>query len=134
MVPFWKDVKEQVKEILGLDIPCYPGHFLLYIPPMPLSHYKKSALPHLLNAAKRILPIYWKRVQVPSREEWVGRVNEIREAEDWIATCKGTRDKLANIWSLWLDHVSGPAQVPSSLDMALLELAEPALSHRDRPQ
>lgn len=101
---------------------------------MPISQYKKSVLPYLLNAAKRLLPIYWKRAKVPGREEWVRRVNEIREVEDWIATSRASRDRFTNIWSLWLGHISDSDQVSSSLDVALLELAEPTLRQCNQPQ
>lgn len=67
--PFWVDIRSQIKDILGLDIPLSPVHFDLHIPPMPISQSKKSVLPYLLNAAKCLLTIYWKRAQVPGREE-----------------------------------------------------------------
>lgn len=80
--PYWEDIRSQIKDIMGLDVPLSPVHFLLHVPPMPVSLYKKSVLPHLLNAAKRLLPIYWKQTQILGREEWRHKVSEIREAED----------------------------------------------------
>lgn len=58
IVPFWKDFRDQV---LGLDIPLSLVHFLLHVSPMLMSQYKNRGLPHLLNTAKRLLPIYWKQ-------------------------------------------------------------------------
>lgn len=50
--PFWEDIKEQIKTILGLEVPFSPEHFILHIPASSLRQYKKSVLPHLLNAAR----------------------------------------------------------------------------------
>lgn len=35
------------------------------------------------------------------------------------------------MWSLWTEHFSDLAQVPSSLDVSLLKLADPTLAKRD---
>lgn len=84
--PFWLDISTQIRDIMGLDVPLSLIHFLFHIPPMPVRQYKKSTILHLLNAAKSLLSIYWKQSQIPSREKWLSKVSEIKEAEDWIAT------------------------------------------------
>lgn len=103
------------------------AHFLLHAPTLPLSHYKKSALPHLPNAAKRLIAIYWKPPQVPTREEWLRKVSKIKEAEEWVATCQDRRERFTSSWAPWEEYTSAPDPVPSSLEVALLELAEPLL-------
>lgn len=87
-------------------------------------------LPHLLNADKCLLPIYWKQARIPSLEEWTRKVKEIKEAEEWVATCNGISKRFNTIWALWLHHTSDTGFIPSSLDTALLELAEPYLRGR----
>lgn len=57
--------------------------------------------------------------------EWFGKVKEIMEAEEWLATCKDERDRFKSIWAGWREHVSGSAQTSSSLDIALLAPADP---------
>lgn len=128
--PYWTDIKSLIREILDLDIPLSPAYFLLHVPRIPISRYKKSALPHLLNAARRLLPIYWKQARVPSREDWIKKVNDIREAEHWIATCRGKVERFEAIWGPWKDYMSDSDQISSSLDLALLKLAEPSLRSR----
>lgn len=78
---FWKAVKAQITEILDIDIPLSPVHFLLHVPTVPLSQYKQCTLPHLLNAAKSSILICWMQTQIPGCEEWTKKVNEIMEAE-----------------------------------------------------
>lgn len=61
---FWLDMKAHIKSILDMDIPNSPIH----IPTFPFSQYKKCVLPHLLNAFRCLIPIYWNKTQVPSRQ------------------------------------------------------------------
>lgn len=122
--PFWEDVRDQNKIVTGIEVPSSPKHFPLHVPPIPLLQYKMSVLPHLLDAARHI---YCKKSRIPTQEEWIGGVNAARETEDWIATCRDSRDRFTGIWAPWSVYVSDPAYVPSSLDTALLELSDPSL-------
>lgn len=117
-------VSKHVSDGLGVDIPDLLSHFLLHTP-RPFTHYKQSALPHLLNAARRLIPIYWKSLRISSKVEWMGMVGEIMDAEEWLATCRGTQKGLDSIWASWRDHISGSLSVSSSFDTALLALADP---------
>lgn len=78
---------------------------------------------YFLNVAKCLLPIYWKQTHVPNREEWTRKVKEIRQAEEWVATCNGTKERFDTTWAPWLKHTSDVGFIASSLDVALLELA-----------
>lgn len=72
--PYWEDIKSQIKDIMDLDIPLSPIHYLLHIPPMPITQYKKSILPHLLNAAKRLLPIFFGK----AHRSQIGRSGSVK--------------------------------------------------------
>lgn len=76
------------------------------------------------------IPIHWKKSNIPTREQWIAGVNAIREAKEWIATCRGLREKHLAIWAPWNEFSPDPRWVPSSLDAALLELADPSLKAR----
>ena len=60
----------------------------------------------------------------------MAKVNDIREAEHWIATCKDTLDCFNVVWAPWVAHMTNPGEVSSSLDLAILELAELTLRSR----
>lgn len=130
IVPFWTDIKDQIKVITGIEVPLSPMHFLLHIPPISLKQYKKNILPHLLNVARRLLPIYWRQSKVPTREDWIKGVSAVREAEEWLATCRGSRERFLGIWAPWSEYTTDSRDIPSSLDIALLELADPTLRAR----
>lgn len=76
-------------------------------------------------------------MQLDAYFQYIGsKVNDMREAEHWIATCRGTPERFNIICSPWSTYVTDPGLVPSSLDLALLELAEPSLGScvdRDPP-
>lgn len=60
----------------------------------------------------------------------MGKVNKIKDVEDWVATCKGTRKRFNCIWVVWQQYTSDPGHILSSLYVALLELADPSLRLR----
>lgn len=124
------DGNTSIKNALQIKIPFSPTHFLLHLPALRLSHSKKSALPHLLNAAKRLIPLYWKRPQIPTLAEWLQKVSDIREAEEWVPRCKDRSERFNGVWAHWRKYITDANPVSSSLDVALLELAEPSLKLR----
>lgn len=123
--PFWEEIKRNVKAILEIDLPLVPVHFLFHLPTILMAKYKKSALPHLLNAEKRLIQIHWKGTYVPNHGDWVRRVTDIMEAEQWIATCRNRRDHFEAVWEPWKTYIAGTQTVSPSLDMALLALVDP---------
>lgn len=73
--PFWREIRDRINDILEDDLPLLLVHFLLHVPTVPLTRYRCSVLPHLLNMAKRCLPIHWNRAHIPSREDWIKKSN-----------------------------------------------------------
>lgn len=130
IVPFWTDIRARIKEILSLDIPYSSIHSLLHIPSVPVSQYKKSMLPHLLNALKRSLPNNWKTAQIPRKENRVHRVNESKQAKDQIVTYK----KVPSTWAPWLDYTQIQSKYPPVQIWRCLELVELSLRQRIPPQ
>lgn len=116
---YWVDIKAWIAQIFGINLPFSPLHFLLHAPALPLSHYKRSTIPYLLNAAKCLIPIQWKSVCVPIHKDWIRNVTETMEAEEWIATCKGMQDCFDTICATWSQSISGLNEVSSILDVAL---------------
>lgn len=110
--PFWLDIHAQIKLILDVELPDSPLESLLHFPTIPLGQYRKSILPHLLNAARRLIPIHWKKPQIPTRTEWIGLVDNIMAAEEWMAKCKDKYEKFYSIWATWM-HYTGQGKEPA---------------------
>lgn len=111
-------------EILEINISLLLAYFLLHVPTIPLVRYKISILPHLFNAPKRLSSIHWKSASVPSHGDWIKKVTEIMEAEEWIAICEGKRGRFD--WAPWRRYTPGSGLISSSLDVALLALTDPS--------
>lgn len=62
--------------------------------------------------------------QFPTIAEWLKKVDEIKEAEEWVAMCKDRHERFTNIWASWQKYTADPDPVPSSLEVAFLELAD----------
>lgn len=104
--PYWQD-RAQIRTILDIDLLDLSLQFLLHVPSILLGYYRKYVLPHLLNAAQWLIPIYLKKTQFPCRAQWITLVNNIMEAEEWMATCKGRHSKFYAVWATWIHYSSG---------------------------
>lgn len=74
------------------------------------SHYKRSALPQLLNASRHLIVVYCKMPKVPGREDWVKLVSWLMEPEEWMAQCNDKYDKFYSIWAKWNHYNSGVSE------------------------
>lgn len=54
--------------------------------------------------------------------------------QDSIATCKGAHKLFTSMRAVWLARIPDPQLASSSLDLALLDMAEPSLRQRKHSQ
>lgn len=80
-----------------LDEACW----MLHVTNSPLQKYKRSLSKHLLNAAKSLIPLYWKSTKIPSIKEWLHRITDIRDMEETIAQSNDAIERYHQTWSLW---------------------------------
>lgn len=78
-----------------------PLHFLFHGNMGSIKSYKNGIIPHLLNAAKWLVPRYWKQVACPTLSEWKRAVEVIMEAERWVYETRNQQEKFENIWGGW---------------------------------
>lgn len=64
--PYWATVLYWIKEIQGYAIPNDPWVILFNCTGKSIGQYKKSITPHLLNAAKALIPRLWKQQTIPT--------------------------------------------------------------------
>ena len=57
----------------------------------------------MLNAAKALIPIFWKTTKVPTITQWLEKVSEIREMEDTLTQASDNVDKFHETWSPWFE-------------------------------
>lgn len=82
---FWMKVREKIFLITETKLKLDAMGCLLHITEFPIKRYKHSLTKHLLNAAKALIPLYWKSTKIPTIREWFGKIAEYYEMEETIA-------------------------------------------------
>ena len=98
---FWQEIAPWVGRLSPEEIELTPLNFLFHGSARSMGSYKESITPHLLNAAKLLIPRLWKQDKRPTILEWKREVNLIMEAERWISGVKDRKEKFRVIWSEW---------------------------------
>lgn len=63
-------------------------------------HIKNLITPHLLNAAKELIPKFWKQ-KIPSLRHWLVEVDQIYQMEYSTLKLKNKSELATKIWSCW---------------------------------
>lgn len=98
---FWELVAPWIKKMMTEHIEFGPIQYLFHGMTGPIKKYRESITPHLLNAAKKLIPKYWRQDRIPSVIEWRNEVNIIKEAERWVHVVKNQRKKFETTWANW---------------------------------
>lgn len=98
---FWEEIAPWIKRMSNKCIELTPIHFLFHGTIGSTRSYKNSLTPHLLNAAKRLIPRYWKQATCPTLGEWKREVEEMMEAERWVYKTRNKQDRFEKIWAKW---------------------------------
>ncbi|CAH2305827.1 Hypothetical predicted protein [Pelobates cultripes] len=69
---------------------------------MTAQPYTRSVIPRLLNAAKTVIPIYWKQANTPPITRWLEEVETTRKFEDLMANTPKLRDRYTTRWFHWI--------------------------------
>lgn len=103
IMEFWGEIRQIINKILKTDIPLDPWVFLHHGRKVPTKAYLKSLCPHLLNAAKSLIPRYWQDKRRPTVREWLGKINEIYSLE-YLKYSEGVEMKtFEEIWKDWVN-------------------------------
>lgn len=79
-----------------------PLVFLFHGTSGSIKAYGKSITSHLLNAAKLLIPRFWKQIACPTLEDWKKEVNRIMEDESWIHVVGDKKGEYEKIWAGWI--------------------------------
>ena len=58
---FWEAIAPWIEMLTPIPVEFTPLCFLFHGTPGPLKGYRRSIIPHLLNAAKLLIPKFWKQ-------------------------------------------------------------------------
>lgn len=63
-------------------------------------------IPHLINAAKYLIPKHWQALQSPTLKEWIGRVDFIYNLEELYNCEEDRKGKFVKAWRNWMEFKS----------------------------
>lgn len=114
--PYWLTILYWIKEIQGSEVSNDPWMVLLHCTDKPIGSYKRSITPHLLNAAKALIPRYWKKPMAPTLCQWLMAVDQIYYMEDLTYSLRNKTELIKNIWSCWVafKYMSAYAELMAS--------------------
>ena len=101
---FWNMVSGITREITGVNLGDRPAAYLLFDIPMSLEKYKQSLLRHLLTAAKACIPILWKSTAIPTRSQWLSRINEIQLMENLTMGIREREEEYRRTWTPYSEY------------------------------
>lgn len=90
--PYWSSILHWIEAIQGFPIPNDPWVILFYCTDEPAGQNKRSITPHLLDAAKSIIPCIWKQTTLPTIQQWL----HIYHMED-----RDMASVAYKIWACW---------------------------------
>uniref|UniRef100_A0A8C5PTT4 Reverse transcriptase zinc-binding domain-containing protein n=1 Tax=Leptobrachium leishanense TaxID=445787 RepID=A0A8C5PTT4_9ANUR len=111
---FWEVVWTYIKEITSLDLPFHPKVALLHVIPLSINNYVKSVTVHLLNAARALIPKFWKQQSPPAIFDWIDRVEYVRELEELHYTLEQDFDTYFRTWYWWTEFRSNHRRMAQS--------------------
>lgn len=82
---FWNNVKEIVYRIMETKLTLNAACCLLHISNFTYKKYKNFLSRHLLNAAKSLIPLFWKSTNTHTLKDWLHKISCICEMEDTLA-------------------------------------------------
>lgn len=104
----WKEVLLIIEEITGTKIPEEPWVCLFHGVSMSIKQYRRSLLPHLLNAAKSVIPPQWKDPESPSLKNCIGKINKIYNMEFLRFSCEIGEEGFERRWKDWVKYKQSP--------------------------
>lgn len=81
--PFWVEVRNLIIRVTQHQIADNALSMLFHDTYLSVGTYKHSLMPRLLNAGKCLIPSHWKYLVVPTIREWLLKVQDITDAEEW---------------------------------------------------
>ena len=98
---YWEKILKFVEEITKEKIKMDPWTVLFHGGEEGIKSYKKSLVPHLLNAAKRLIPRKWQEAECPMIWEWIDGVEETYRMEELREGIEGNNMSQIKKWDNW---------------------------------
>lgn len=98
---FWGEIESLIQEITGEKLPKTPDTYLFHNINLSEKQYKRSVIPHLINAAKYLIPKWWQRSECPTIREWVAKVENTYILEELYHLEQNKVETFRYVWKKW---------------------------------
>lgn len=79
------------------EIKHEPWFMLFHCSSVSIGRYRSLITPYLLNAAKSLIPLYWRQRTVPTVAQWLQKVDDLCFLEDLTCMARDAADKYSKI-------------------------------------
>lgn len=107
LTKYWKDIENEIKRCLGVEIPLEPRFVILGIFPHNLkSKCNFNQLQILILIAKKMITVSWLKPQPPTVIQWKNKLKEVYVMEQITARLQMKMDLFLDKWSLIHNYIS----------------------------
>lgn len=98
---FWKKVHTILKTVTTCNLTFTPACLLLHHIQEEMSLYRKSAAVHMVNVAKRLIPMHWRKPEAQCIRERLRRIDVTAEMDEFIHISQDRHTKCIDTWATW---------------------------------
>lgn len=98
---YWEKVLSMVQKITGKEVKKEPWSVLFHGIKESEKQYKASLVPHLINAAKKLIPKNWREKESPQIWEWINAVEETYTMERFYGSKEEGGEGRKDKWKSW---------------------------------
>lgn len=105
---FWKEVAIFISQMVSINLPMKPEIFILgIIPENTVDHGSTRKLVDIsILQAKRLIALYWKKVEKPSIVQWINNMSFCLAMEKITYILKGKISSFEKIWTPFISFIS----------------------------
>ncbi len=105
---FWKEVAFFISQMVSINLPMKPEMFILGIIPENILHHGSTCklVDTSILQAKRLIALYWKKVEKPSIVQWINNMSFCLVMEKITYMLKGKLSSFENIWAPFISFIS----------------------------
>lgn len=92
-----------MEDMAGSELPTDPAFYLLHCTSKPVGRYKRSILPHLLNAARALILRLWKQQRSPTLGDWLREASHLKDMEELTLSLHNREQAFWKTWYYWIE-------------------------------
>lgn len=106
---FWQEVKQNIQNILQIQLPLIPQLFILGIYPGNLKIRKnhRTFVDLSILLAKRVIALAWKDTSRPNVSRWLAELSIVLPLEKITYTIKHKQHNFHQIWDPFINYIAG---------------------------